>query len=230
MSDETPSPNLSTMPPTVLDLVLRHSNFEAIQILRKVCHPLRSHIDNTHIDSKLQQVIIWENPPGIIWSEIHFDEQKMKIKYKKEQNGCLVKCKDNEKLLENQDFGTVAGHDLGLILKQQKTKMEAICVEFQKTAKLRLSFECLETTILQRGPPNSLTADENCYEFDYRHFKDKKQFIDKFGRPYRENDEGNSIWFYTFPGNDDRVLNISWCEKGKEFSCFAMCKSDMVDF
>ncbi|CAL2046615.1 unnamed protein product [Caenorhabditis brenneri] len=69
----------------------------------------------------------------------------MKIKYKKEENGCLVKYKNNEKLLENQDFGTVAGHDLGLILKQQKTKMEVISVEFQKTAKLRLSFDCLET-------------------------------------------------------------------------------------
>ncbi|CAL2046612.1 unnamed protein product [Caenorhabditis brenneri] len=345
------APNLTTMPPTVLDLVLKHSNFEAIQILRKVCHDLRSHIDNTHLDSKLQGVILWENPPGIIWSEIHFDGQKMKIKYKKEENGCLVKYKDSEKLLQNMDFGTVAGNDLGLILKQQKTKMDVLTVEFQKTAKLRLSFDCLETvggrfsaslkphlesrrtllpiehfemkgthqqsqifkilqyldpahlkimriryplnscdsssitmkidkireleqwkrveminihglnidgslrdfvhfkvaefelkqvsvedllllreTILQRGPPNSLTADENCYEFEYRHFKDKKHFINKFGRPYRENHEGNSVWFYPFPGNDERVLNISWCEKGKEFSCFAIDKSDMVDF
>lgn len=87
----------------------------------------------------------------------------------------------------------------------------------------------LKETILGRGPPDSLTVDQNGYEFQYRHFSDKKHFTNQFGKPYRGSDEGNLTWFHIFPRNDEKALNISWCEKGKQFSCFAISKSDLPE-
>lgn len=140
------SPTLSTMPTPVLKLVLKDANLETIQVLRKVCRSLRYHIDSSQLDSRVQKVTTYENPPGLIWIQLFHEDKALLVEYKKIPNGCEVKYGNKKKLLYNQDFGAIAANDLGLILQHQKSKMEELSVGFSANRALRLSFDCLETT------------------------------------------------------------------------------------
>lgn len=140
------TPNLSNLPATALNVILADADLRTIQILRKVCRHLRSHIDGgTNLEAKLNSVEVRAIPSGHLRMKLSSENQEDDIEYKQQEDGCFVTYDDREKLLENSDFATVAGHDLGLILRHQKSEMDGLALQFPRHPSRRLSPECLET-------------------------------------------------------------------------------------
>uniref|UniRef100_A0A1I7TUP6 FTH domain-containing protein n=1 Tax=Caenorhabditis tropicalis TaxID=1561998 RepID=A0A1I7TUP6_9PELO len=142
MANPSSPPSLSTMPATVLDIIIKDASIPEIQILRKVCHHLRHHIDHTHLDYKIQKVVVKDRGVGTVIVRLYLqDGRKIEMKYSKNGHDCQLRYEYKSKILEDQDHATLAANDLGLILKNQK--IEELYLEFFPFH-FRLSLDCME--------------------------------------------------------------------------------------
>ncbi|CAL2046602.1 unnamed protein product [Caenorhabditis brenneri] len=151
---ETEPPGLLSMPAEILDMIMEHFDLETIQILRKVCHHIRSHIDNFPQDPYLTHITIFQSRKrpnlardgyiSVMYTSLK--NQNIEVEYQKNgKNGCRILFENREKTIENQEFASVLGNDLGLILRNQNLEMTRIRFVFPPNPKSRLSENCLET-------------------------------------------------------------------------------------
>ncbi|CAL2046608.1 unnamed protein product [Caenorhabditis brenneri] len=141
-------PSLSTMPAEILDMIFDDIDFVAIQKVRKVCRHLRNHIDHFPPDSKLNSVMMYEyeHRNQMVMKFVMENNQTLEVKYYDNgKNGCRIFFENRLKHLDNQDFASLIGNDLGLILRNQNSEATHIRLVFPLSIKLRLSENCLET-------------------------------------------------------------------------------------
>ncbi|CAL2046607.1 unnamed protein product [Caenorhabditis brenneri] len=126
------APSLSTMPAEILDMIFDNIDFVTIQIVRKVCLHLRNHIDHFPPDSKLVNITV--KRPNLTQDEhisvmYHLgNKQQFNVEYQKNgKNVCRILYGNREKTIENQDFASVIGNDLGLILRNQNHTSAISC-------------------------------------------------------------------------------------------------------
>uniref|UniRef100_A0A1I7UWN0 F-box domain-containing protein n=1 Tax=Caenorhabditis tropicalis TaxID=1561998 RepID=A0A1I7UWN0_9PELO len=117
---KSPPPNLSTLPPKVLDVVMKSVDLKTVQSVRKVCFKLRSHVDGVTLDSKILKAFIFFASKDKISIELKTKDDLFEVTYIQDGNNSIV---DNglKKTVENMDIGTCVGNDMGLILINQKS-------------------------------------------------------------------------------------------------------------
>uniref|UniRef100_A0A1I7TI95 FTH domain-containing protein n=1 Tax=Caenorhabditis tropicalis TaxID=1561998 RepID=A0A1I7TI95_9PELO len=130
MSVEASTPcSLLDMTADELDIIMGYVDCKEIQVLRKVCSTLRQHIDNSSFDSKIQVVRVTETLEKIKLSFCIEKFEYTTIEYQMHPEGCLIKWDNKSKFLEGSDYATVAGNDLGSLLRHQKTTISDLFFE-----------------------------------------------------------------------------------------------------
>uniref|UniRef100_A0A1I7TI94 FTH domain-containing protein n=1 Tax=Caenorhabditis tropicalis TaxID=1561998 RepID=A0A1I7TI94_9PELO len=118
-----------------LDIIMGYVDCKEIQVLRKVCSSLRQHIDNSQFDSKIDDVKVTETLEKM---KLSFRIKNLKyttIEYQMHPGGCLIKWDNKSKSLKDSDYAHVAGNDLGLILRHQKSIISNLELSFEETRK-----------------------------------------------------------------------------------------------
>ncbi|KAF1756799.1 hypothetical protein GCK72_013253 [Caenorhabditis remanei] len=122
---------LMELPKEILDLIMRRTDFQTIQCLRKVSRPLRDFIDEKKMEVNLLDLAI-DARAGCIDMMISAPRLSLRIEYKKQGNDCLVRCNDrSQKVIRNEDFMKVARNDIRDILKHHKAVMRGGMFSFQ---------------------------------------------------------------------------------------------------
>uniref|UniRef100_A0A1I7TI96 FTH domain-containing protein n=1 Tax=Caenorhabditis tropicalis TaxID=1561998 RepID=A0A1I7TI96_9PELO len=136
-----------------LDIIMGYVGYKEIQVLRKVCSPLRDYIDQSPMDSKFDNVRVEELRSEKIQVWLYYKDKYLIIGYQKHPEGCFIEFKsyteagllvNRSKLLKDVDYATTAGNDLGLILKHQKSTLNSLFFEFIEIPEERLTIECLQ--------------------------------------------------------------------------------------
>ncbi|PIC30106.1 hypothetical protein B9Z55_021462 [Caenorhabditis nigoni] len=133
------SPNLLGMPENVLFQILSYSSFRSIQILRKVCKPLRSFIDETEPSANLKYVEISYFDKKCIFNCENSEKKGIELEYFPKENGCFVNHIFKNSFLKNQNFSDIFLQDVHLILKFQKSIL----------AKLEINWDSCNSRILE---------------------------------------------------------------------------------
>ncbi|CAL2030990.1 unnamed protein product [Caenorhabditis brenneri] len=127
---------LTDLPDIALRKVLEKLDFVSVQCLRKSCHDLRNFIDDTNVTSTLTEAYV-VLVPNSISLELIFPSLENQIRYENNENsGCKI-CyfKQNsfmttEKIFIGSDFMTVAFRDLESMLRNQKTALNSLRIDF----------------------------------------------------------------------------------------------------
>ncbi|PIC29935.1 hypothetical protein B9Z55_021348 [Caenorhabditis nigoni] len=107
-----------------MNVYLKKYLFAASQSLRKVCRDIRNFIDDQHPNPKIDNILI-ECQKNTGDYRILYDNYGIGLNpktwtsvfYEKYKNGCLVRYKDEEIILENEDYLNRSMEDLEMIAK-----------------------------------------------------------------------------------------------------------------
>ncbi|CAO4381720.1 unnamed protein product [Caenorhabditis nigoni] len=116
------------MPELVMNRILSESDYKSIQPLRKVCHGIHTFIDDQNPNPKIDNILI-ECKKNTGDYRILYDNSGVglhsktwtSVFYQKYRNGCLVRYKDKEIVLENEDFLNRSMEDLELVVRSRNT-------------------------------------------------------------------------------------------------------------
>ncbi|CAO4381721.1 unnamed protein product [Caenorhabditis nigoni] len=122
------APKLTDMPELVMNRILDELDYKSIQPLRKVCRGIRNFIDDQNPNQKINSISI-ECKENTGDYRILYDNYGIGLNpktwvsvfYKKYKNGCLVRYKDKEIVLENEDFLNRSMEDLELVVRSRNT-------------------------------------------------------------------------------------------------------------
>uniref|UniRef100_A0A1I7TI97 F-box domain-containing protein n=1 Tax=Caenorhabditis tropicalis TaxID=1561998 RepID=A0A1I7TI97_9PELO len=133
-----------------LDIIMGYVGYKEIQVLRKVCSPLRDYIDRSQLDSELLRVKVEEFRSGTIQLWLISEGNTFIIDYQKHPEGCFIEFEkyteagqlvNRTKLLKDVDYATTAGNDLGLILKHHQSTLDSFDFESKSIPQKRLTVE-----------------------------------------------------------------------------------------
>ncbi|EGT53643.1 hypothetical protein CAEBREN_12679 [Caenorhabditis brenneri] len=74
---------------------------------------------------------------------VNTEDEEYDIQYEQQAENCEVTFDDTSKIIENEDFASMAANDLGLILKHQKSEMGSFALQFPRHPNRRA--ECMST-------------------------------------------------------------------------------------
>ncbi|PIC29930.1 hypothetical protein B9Z55_021344 [Caenorhabditis nigoni] len=122
------APKLIDMPELVMNRILNELDYKSIQPLRKVCRDIRNFIDDQNPNQKINTISI-ECKESTGDYRILYDKNGIvldprtwaSVFYEKYKNGCLVRYKDKEIVLENEDFLNRSMEDLEMIIRSKNT-------------------------------------------------------------------------------------------------------------
>lgn len=125
---------LTDLPDVVLNELLRLSDIPTKLTLRKVCHRLRSFINDSPECLGIKKLEFRLEPDhAFIYlnSVSQFTLSGTLVEYQQRKGGCLVKLSSRRKLLENEDFTGIAKQDIALILKNQASILNSFVLNFK---------------------------------------------------------------------------------------------------
>ncbi|UMM37798.1 hypothetical protein L5515_009453 [Caenorhabditis briggsae] len=140
------APKLTDMPELVMNRILEELDYKSIQPLRKVCHDIRNFIDDQNPNPKIDSILIeCKEDTGDYW--ILYDNSGIGLNpetwtfvhYEKYKNGCLVRYKDKEIVLENENFLNRSMEDLEMVVRSKNAT-----VRFLRLDQLPLDCEEVE--------------------------------------------------------------------------------------
>ncbi|CAO4381560.1 unnamed protein product [Caenorhabditis nigoni] len=122
------APTLVDMPELVMNRILDELDYKSIQALRKVCHDIRNFIDDQNPNTKINHILI-ECDKKYADYRILYDNNGPELNsktltsvyYEKYRNGCLVRYKKEEIVLENEEFLNRSMADLETIVRSKNT-------------------------------------------------------------------------------------------------------------
>ncbi|PIC29931.1 hypothetical protein B9Z55_021345 [Caenorhabditis nigoni] len=122
------APKLTDMPELVMNQILDELDYKSIQPLRKVCRDIRNFIDDKNPNPKIDIILI-ECKKNTGDYQILYDNSGFglhprtwtSVFYEKYKTGCLVRYKDREIVLENEDFLNRSMEDLEMIIRSKNT-------------------------------------------------------------------------------------------------------------
>ncbi|UMM37799.1 hypothetical protein L5515_009453 [Caenorhabditis briggsae] len=117
---------LTDIPELVMNRILDRLDYKSIQPLGKECHYLRNFIDDQNPNPKIDSILI-ECKEDTGDYRILYDnsgiglnpETWTSVYYEKYKNGCLVRYKDKEIVLENEDFLNRSMEDLEMVVRSK---------------------------------------------------------------------------------------------------------------
>ncbi|EGT32242.1 hypothetical protein CAEBREN_21264 [Caenorhabditis brenneri] len=74
---------------------------------------------------------------------VNTEDEEHDIQYEQQAANCEVTFDDTSKIIENEDFTSMAANDLGLVLKHQKSEMGSFALQFPRHPDRRA--ECMDT-------------------------------------------------------------------------------------
>ncbi|EFO99899.1 hypothetical protein CRE_18745 [Caenorhabditis remanei] len=128
--------SLTNMPDVVMSEILGKLDIRAVQILRKVCHSLRSFIDDTRRNGEISSIKLISNPNSI---NVVYDG-KYEVIYRKHEVGCLVEHQRRAKLFRKETCFEMLLGDLNLILGAQKTLLKMLGIYLREPSTPFLPF------------------------------------------------------------------------------------------
>ncbi|ULT92043.1 hypothetical protein L3Y34_009627 [Caenorhabditis briggsae] len=120
------APKLTDMPELVMNRILDELDYKSLQPLRKVCRDIRNFIDDQNPNPKIENILIeckeTTGDYGILYdnSDDGLDPETWTfVHYEKYKNGCLVRYKDKEIVLENENFLNRSMEDLEMVVRSK---------------------------------------------------------------------------------------------------------------
>lgn len=146
-----PNPVLNEMPRHVMEMIVGMGGVEEKYRLRKVCKPIRSHIDTMKID--LMELAIWIHDSEVCY-DFDSPETRYMVRYRDHLDGCTVRKEEPEndyddeeedpgKLVVGESFWKIAAQDLSIFLKNPRLEFTTFKVTMNRSIFSDLFFEHL---------------------------------------------------------------------------------------
>lgn len=116
---------LLSMPELVVNEILKNSDFQAVQTLRKVCHELRNFIDDNKPDAKISNIRFHVGDAHIKIDYI-LDGVTYVVTYRSHESGCAIQCGATMRILNELNHVDRFLKDFAIILSFQASSLSVL--------------------------------------------------------------------------------------------------------